>query len=81
MGDMEAGKREIKLARVMGLILGCDVTSSTSREQNSSWDSLKHIQIIFAIEDEFGVQFEEDEIPRMNSFTALLECLERYDIK
>jgi acyl carrier protein len=38
--------------------------------------SLKHIQVVFAVEDKFGVQFTEEETPRLDSLTSFAEHLE-----
>ncbi len=59
----------------LAAILKCDVTADTSQSNTPQWDSLKHITIIFAIEDAFGVQFDEDELPRLTSVTALVTRL------
>lgn len=42
------------------------------RGDTQAWDSLKHVEIVFALEDRFDVQFEEDEFPRMESTTAII---------
>ena len=39
------------------------------------WDSLAQINLIAALEEEFGVQFDVEEFERMTSFTELLEAL------
>lgn len=41
------------------------------REDEERWDSLKHIEIIFALEAALGVQFTEEDISRINSISAL----------
>jgi acyl carrier protein len=40
-----------------------------------AWDSLKHISIVFAIEDEFSVSFSEDEIAAVASTDDLVRLL------
>ena len=50
--------------------------SSVVRTSESEWDSLKHLQILFAVEDKFGVQFIEEKIPRLNSLVIFTEQLE-----
>jgi len=41
------------------------------------WDSLGHFNLIFAVERAFGVRFESDEIPELQSLTAIRESLEK----
>ena len=42
-----------------------------------SWDSLKHIEILLLIEEEFDIWFEEEKIGELNSVKALCEAVER----
>jgi acyl carrier protein len=35
------------------------------------WDSLSHLRIVTAVEEEFGVQFSMDEIQSIDGFGAL----------
>jgi acyl carrier protein len=58
------------------VFLGRKVESSVARASESEWDSLKHMQIAFAVEDKFGVQFTEEEIPRLDSLVGFAEHLE-----
>jgi acyl carrier protein len=37
------------------------LTDSTSAANVSGWDSLAHVNFMYSVENEFGVQFSEDE--------------------
>jgi acyl carrier protein len=37
------------------------LTDSTTAANVSSWDSLAHVNFMYSVENEFGVQFSEDE--------------------
>ena len=39
------------------------------------WDSLRHMQLIMAIEDEFGVTFADDDIPNLLSLRAIRDTV------
>ncbi len=52
-----------------------DITSGTSRETLSNWDSLKHMTLILALEEEFGVEFSDKEIVDLKSLQLLLDVL------
>jgi acyl carrier protein len=33
------------------------------------------MQIVFAIEEKFGVRFSEEQIPRLDSFPKIVDCV------
>ncbi len=47
-----------------------------TRADHPVWDSLKHVEIIFMLEDEFGVQFREVEFAALDSVAAIVERVE-----
>ena len=61
--------------------LYCESSSRRSRRGElrrsdiGEWDSLKHVEIVFALEDEFGVQFDESEFAAMDSPAAIAALL------
>jgi acyl carrier protein len=52
-----------------------EVTAQSSPETIEAWDSLKHMALILALEEEFGIRFSEEQIEGMNSITAIAEQL------
>jgi acyl carrier protein len=42
------------------------------------WDSLKHMEIVFAIEDRYGVQFDESEFQMLDTAAAIANALRRH---
>ena len=53
------------------------ITPKSSTETVASWDSVHHLNLILALEQEFQVQFEPEEIDRMTSVEAVLSVLEK----
>ncbi|MGA3212314.1 MAG: acyl carrier protein [Terriglobales bacterium] len=49
---------------------------SLSQASNASWDSLAHVSLIAALEDEFNLSFQPDETLRMVSYGATLLILQ-----
>jgi len=49
--------------------------ANTSR--TPGWDSLATTNLVAAVEEEFGIMFEADEIDRLNSFEAFAKRLSR----
>jgi acyl carrier protein len=41
------------------------------RESIPEWDSLKHMEVVFNLEDSFGVVFDEAEFPALSSPGAI----------
>ena len=42
------------------LHIDIDSTATASREKTPGWSSLMHIEIFFALEEEFGLRFDDD---------------------
>lgn len=62
------------IKRVMSQILGVDpgsIVAESSPATIDRWDSLKHMQLIMALEDELGIQFPDEVIPELISFEAI----------
>lgn len=51
------------------------VTLESSPDTIPSWDSLQHVHLILALEEEFGVQFEVDEIVMMHSVGGIVSLV------
>ena len=41
----------------------------------SAWDSLQHLQIILALEEEFGLQFAPDDIDHLQTVGLLVAAI------
>ncbi|HSG97390.1 MAG TPA: acyl carrier protein [Woeseiaceae bacterium] len=52
------------------------ITAESSPESIERWDSLKHMQLIMALEDELGVQFPDDAIPELVSYGAIEQMVQ-----
>lgn len=50
---------------------------STTKDDTSAWDSLNHINLIVALEQQFQTSFDVSEIESMLSFSDIVETLER----
>jgi len=70
---------EEKLKSVFVSVFGIgskDIIDTTSPQNLSSWDSLKHMNLIVAIEEVFAIEFDEEEFANMSSFGAIKSILE-----
>ncbi len=52
------------------------VTPDLNTESVDSWDSFRHLQLMLAIEGEYGVQFDPGQIPDLTSVAQLQTALE-----
>ena len=74
---MNQADTESDLLELFRMVLGHPVTAAVARENEARWDSLKHMQLVFSVEEKFQVQFTEEEIPALDSFSKFLEHLRR----
>jgi acyl carrier protein len=75
------GTKEIKkkVLFVIATILNqkFDLDSEIEAEKFPEWNSLKHIEIIFALEDEFGIQFSEEELATLGSLSTIIDAIHK----
>ena len=49
---------------------------NSSPESVSEWESMKHINIVLAIEEEFGLHFDDEEITELKGIKSLVSLIE-----
>lgn len=78
-GGTEVNRTEaLVLAALAGVLRGQPAHGiDATRENTPNWDSLRHIEIIFAVEDAAGVEFREDELPDLDSVRSIVEAIGR----
>ena len=54
-----------------------DVTEEPLPESIDNWDSITHLNLILALEQQFGVAFAVDELAELTSVGALVEAVTR----
>lgn len=61
------------LAEILTMILERPVApgENVRREDEAKWDSLKHLEIVFAAEAAFGVSFSAEEIAELQDVAGL----------
>ena len=55
-----------------------DKIKKSSMKNESEWDSLKHMEIIFTIEKSFKIKLKQSDIIKMTSFKSILNILKKY---
>jgi acyl carrier protein len=59
-----------RVNNLIGMIFGCDgaaLTDNDSPQTIAKWDSVTHIMLLSAIEDEFGVKFTDDQMASIHT--------------
>ena len=52
------------------------ITPEASTENVESWDSVHHLNLVLALEQEFDLQFEPEEMDQMHSIAHIVNVLE-----
>lgn len=73
--DIESRTFEI-IARTLGVPAGT-VNADSSPDTIVQWDSLKQINLVLALEQEFGLSFSEEQIVEMLSAGIIVEILKQ----
>ena len=57
-----------------------DIKPEISPEDIERWDSLKHMQLVIALEDELGITFPDETVPNLVSYKAIVEAITALEI-
>ena len=71
MKDLNSLEREI--AQLVSEITGESVGVEASRVSVPTWDSLRHVEVIFAFEEAYGITLGENELAELNSVMSLAQ--------
>jgi acyl carrier protein len=67
-----------KIQKIMSSVFEIEakmINENSSADTIAVWDSLKHINLIMALEQEFNVEFDEVEISEMISYKEIEKAL------
>jgi len=69
-----------KIVETLELVFGqpVDPNSHFQRSQVPGWDSIKHLELVFALEDIFAIRFDASEVPTLDGLEALCAAVERH---
>lgn len=56
-----------------------EIDINMSRENTEKWDSMAHLTLITAVEDEFDIMMDTEDILNMKSYQDGLEILAKYN--
>lgn len=70
-------EERLKIVMTQVLDLGPDAAiENASPDTVAGWDSLRHMSLITALEDEFGIEFDDDDIVNMVSYERIVLTLQ-----
>ena len=76
MNDFTQQSLKTLLAKIMQVEPAViDDKASTANLEN--WDSLRHMKLIIALEEEYGLVFDENQIETMTSYSGILTVMQQ----
>jgi acyl carrier protein len=70
-----------KLLNILEEVFGLSkdqITNDIAYNSFQAWDSLKHLQMVAMMEEEFGIELEMDDIIDMSTVGKIKEILKKY---
>ncbi len=70
-----------KVARILSEVMGFpedQIDEGSSPDTVESWDSLKHMHLILALEEQFEVHFTDEKIVEMLSVASIITALNEH---
>lgn len=70
------------LSEVMKNVLDIDsVSDDDSMQTIKSWDSLRHLNLVIALEEHFGISFDPEEIPELTSVRIISAAIDKRSLR
>ena len=69
---------ENRIKNVMAAVFGIsieDINEESSPDSIDNWDSLNLMNLVVSLEEEFDVEFDDDEIVEMLNFKLIVEIM------
>lgn len=63
-----------RICAVMGAVFGIDpsaISDEATPGNIEQWDSLRHMNLVLALEDEFGIRFPDEQVEQLISFRLI----------
>lgn len=70
---------ENNVSKILSALLGQEINPNddVSMENQELWDSMKHIEIISTLEEELGISFNIEDIPKLTSMEKIVEAIKK----
>jgi len=70
---------QIVVQRIMALIFEVEsnlISETTSQDNTAEWDSIRHLDLITALEEEFEIEFSIEDIANLVNFGIVVAAIE-----
>jgi acyl carrier protein len=54
------------------------IADNATQMDLSEWDSVRHMNVILALENDFGIEFEDAELPTLTSVPLMVATIEKH---
>jgi acyl carrier protein len=54
------------------------IADTASQLDLSAWDSVRHMNVVLALENDFGIEFEDAELPTLTSLPLMVAAIEKH---
>lgn len=66
---------ELKIEKIFVKVLALDTPRAINKIDCEEWDSLKHIELILELEDEFDLEISDNAAIKITDFNSCLEII------
>jgi acyl carrier protein len=75
---MTRSQIQAAVVELLSITVGRPIAPSelVTRDSEPSWDSLKHVELILMLEEQFAVQFSEKEMAALHSSGEIVQAIE-----
>jgi len=74
VNELNELKVKVLLAKIMRVDVST-ITANSSTNTVATWDSLNHMKLVLALEEEFDVAFDETQIEQMSEFVNIVALI------
>ena len=74
---------EEKVSEIMSSVFGIpkeQINLNSSPDNIENWDSLRHMNLVVALEEEFGVSFSDDQMSELLNYQLIVLTLKELNI-
>jgi acyl carrier protein len=54
------------------------ISEGATQMDLTAWDSVRHMNVVLAVENDFDIEFGDDELPTLTSLPSLVAAIEKH---